>query len=74
MTEKTKDREDDEVHRAARDKIEGAVRHGGKTDVEGGPRPAAGPHAKPKLTNDSATPGAGSLPRPDGNEVDTSTG
>jgi hypothetical protein len=28
-------------------------------------RPAAGPHAKPELTNPEATPGAGLLPDPD---------
>ena len=27
--------------------------------------PAAGPHAKPELTNNDATPGAGSLPSDD---------
>ena len=26
--------------------------------------PAAGPHAKPELTDDSKTPGAGTLPEP----------
>ncbi|WP_061938052.1 hypothetical protein [Aureimonas sp. AU22] len=26
------------------------------------PTPGAGPHAKPELTNEDATPGAGSLP------------
>jgi hypothetical protein len=26
--------------------------------------PAAGPHAEPELTNDKATPGAGTLPEP----------
>jgi len=26
--------------------------------------PAAGPHAKPELTNEAATPGAGALPDP----------
>lgn len=28
------------------------------------PMPAAGPHAKPELTNPDATPGTGSLPEP----------
>lgn len=34
---------------------------GAKTE-KGGPPPAAGPHAKPSLTNPDATPGAGALP------------
>ena len=38
--------------------------------------PAAGPHAKPELTNDMATPGAGALPDPDdeANAQDSTTG
>lgn len=39
------------------------------------PLPAAGPHAKPELTNEDATPGTGSLPRPGGgDEADSTTG
>jgi hypothetical protein len=30
--------------------------------------PAAGPHAKPELTNELATPGTGSLPEPGAND------
>jgi hypothetical protein len=34
--------------------------------------PAAGPHAKPELTDNSKTPGAGTLPKPGSNEDSTS--
>ncbi|WP_168192893.1 hypothetical protein [Undibacter mobilis] len=34
--------------------------------------PAAGPHAKPELTDDSKTPGAGTLPEPGSQERATS--
>jgi hypothetical protein len=34
------------------------------------PQPAAGPHAKPELTNEMATPGAGMLPDPNAPEDD----
>lgn len=39
------------------------------------PHPAAGPHARPELTNRDATPGAGSLPdeTPEG-DADGGTG
>lgn len=33
-----------------------------KTKTEDGARHPAGPHAKPELTNEDATPGTGSLP------------
>ena len=36
--------------------------------------PPAGPHAKPELTDDSKTPGAGTLPSSDDPKVDTGTG
>ena len=37
--------------------------------------PAAGPHAKPELTNEDATPGAGTLPEPGhGDSADSTTG
>jgi len=35
--------------------------------------PAAGPHAKPELTDNSKTPGAGTLPTPGTNEDSTSS-
>ena len=35
--------------------------------------PAAGPHAKPELTDQTKTPGAGTLPRP-GKSDDSTTG
>jgi hypothetical protein len=43
-----------------------------KREAEGGrsPPPPAGPHADPSLTNDEATPGAGTLPPPDGEPGD----
>jgi hypothetical protein len=66
--------ENDDVYQAARDKIEGAARGGDKTGGEASARPAAGPHAKLELTNNSATPGTGALPRSDEDEVDASTG
>ena len=34
--------------------------------------PAAGPHAKPELTDDSKTPGAGALPEPGKSDDSTS--
>lgn len=37
--------------------------------------PPSGPHAKPELTNDEATPGAGSLPsNDDGGDADEGAG
>ncbi len=36
--------------------------------------PAAGPHAKKHLTDNSKTPGAGSLPDEDDNEVNPGAG
>ena len=36
--------------------------------------PAAGPHAKPELTDGDKTPGAGTLPSPNEKKVDTGTG
>lgn len=36
--------------------------------------PAAGPHAKPELTDYDKTPGAGTLPSPNDKKVDTGTG
>jgi hypothetical protein len=42
---------------------------------EGEDYPAAGPHAKPELTNRMATPGAGALADPDGDgDAQNSTG
>lgn len=38
---------------------------GGQRPAPSPERPAAGPHAKPELTNPEATPGAGLLPDPD---------
>ncbi len=37
---------------------------------EAGKKPSAGPHADPALTNEEATPGAGTLPDPDGESGD----
>lgn len=37
-----------------------------KKDDPTGKPPPAGPHADPSLTNEEATPGAGTLPDPDG--------
>ncbi|KQT85383.1 hypothetical protein [Aurantimonas sp. Leaf443] len=36
--------------------------------------PAAGPHARPDLTNEEATPGAGSLPQKGGGDADGGAG
>ena len=36
--------------------------------------PAAGPHAQPGLTDDSKTPGAGTLPEADERSVDPGAG
>ncbi|MDQ1195295.1 hypothetical protein [Agrobacterium sp. SORGH_AS 787] len=36
--------------------------------------PAAGPHAKKHLTDDSKTPGAGSLPDEDDNDINPGSG
>ena len=36
--------------------------------------PPAGPHADPRLTNEEATPGTGSLPEPKEGEVDPAGG
>lgn len=44
-----------------------------KTDDEKKP-PAAGPHAKPELTDHEKTPGAGTLPDGDGQEADPGAG
>lgn len=33
-----------------------------KSPTEKGKTPSAGPHARPELTNEDATPGAGTLP------------
>lgn len=38
------------------------------------PTPPAGPHAKPELTNDDATPGAGVLPDKKSSDVDGGAG
>ena len=45
----------------------------GTAPGEGG-MPAAGPHADQSLTNSDATPGAGTLPRSEGGEVDPGAG
>jgi hypothetical protein len=37
-----------------------------KKPVRDAPLPPAGPHADPALTDEEATPGAGTLPPPDG--------
>ncbi|MDB5570443.1 MAG: hypothetical protein JWN93_1626 [Hyphomicrobiales bacterium] len=43
-----------------------ALEHWERAEREAGSKePAAGPHAKPELTNPMATPGAGMLPDPD---------
>ncbi|KQT53316.1 hypothetical protein ASG43_18430 [Aureimonas sp. Leaf454] len=44
---------------------------GGGADDE---RPAAGPHAKPELTDDSRTPGAGTLPDTDSQDGEGDVG
>lgn len=36
--------------------------------------PPAGPHADPRLTNEEATPGTGSLPDPTDGETDPASG
>jgi hypothetical protein len=64
--------------RAKGDKENGAPKSDGspapsKRDAEDAsrsPPPPAGPHADPSLTNDEATPGAGTLPPPDGEPGD----
>jgi hypothetical protein len=40
------------------------------TQKKAGNHPAAGPHAKPHLTDKDKTPGTGSLPDPDAKEAD----
>lgn len=36
--------------------------------------PAAGPHAKPELTDENKTPKSGMLPEPDQNDTEAPTG
>ncbi|MGO4706383.1 hypothetical protein AB4072_11500 [Microvirga sp. 2MCAF38] len=49
-------------------------RGGGKPGNEEHKLPAAGPHAKPELTNPDATPGTGSLPDPGEPNADSTSG
>ncbi len=46
-----------------------AIEHVEK-NLKPGKHPAAGPHAKPHLTDKDKTPGTGSLPDPDAKEAD----
>lgn len=41
---------------------------------QGKPMPPAGPHSEPHLTNPDATPGTGSLPSADHEDVETDPG
>ena len=50
-------------------KAQEAVEHVGKPG-DAAKHPAAGPHAKPHLTDKEKTPGTGSLPEPDATEAD----
>ena len=56
---------------------QGDARSGPASDPASGPdTPPGGPHAKPELTNASATPGAGALPDPEdpANSQDSTSG
>ncbi|KGE00221.1 MULTISPECIES: hypothetical protein [Rhizobium/Agrobacterium group] len=50
-------------------KAQEAVEHADKS-TEISKQPAAGPHAKDRLTDRDKTPGTGSLPDPDSKETD----
>jgi hypothetical protein len=57
------------------DEIEGRTGASDKPDLSPSKlRPAAGPHAKPELTNATSTPGAGVLPLVDEKNVEAGTG
>ena len=63
-----------DIDKAGQAEIEG--RTGQDKSGKGSPEmPAAGPHARPSLTNPDATPGTGSLPSTSaGDEADPGTG
>ena len=46
------------------------IEHSEKPVKASNDHPAAGPHAKPHLTDKDKTPGTGSLPDPDAKETD----
>ncbi len=46
---------------------------GGSSDKDSKAIPAAGPHARPHLTDPEKTPGAGSLPEPGHDDVSPGT-
>lgn len=56
-------------------KAQEAIEETGKREpVDGTEHPAAGPHAKDHLTDDSKTPGTGSLPDKDDESVSPGSG
>lgn len=65
--------EDGDVFDKARDDIEGQRDEPSSLSREAAKRPASGPHARPELTNEDATPGAGTLPDPDETEVEATS-
>jgi hypothetical protein len=74
MTDEPANAPADKVGEATKE-IEGHASGGGNSNPPpAGDRPAAGPHAKPELTNPAATPGAGALPASDEKDVEAGTG
>jgi hypothetical protein len=55
-------------------KAQRAIEETGKKPVAGDDHPAAGPHAKEHLVDESKTPGAGSLPDKDDDSISPGSG
>jgi hypothetical protein len=62
--------EDGDVFDMAREDIEGRGDEPSAPPEEATEHPPSGPHASPDLTNEEATPGAGTLPDPDQTDVE----
>jgi len=59
-----------DVFAKAHNDIEGRRNEPSSLSEQAVQRPGSGPHARPELTNKEATPGAGTLPDPDKEEVE----